>query len=81
MIALWSMVHGNTLICLLAHMQLSDPSASERQWACHSLWHLMEDAGSSRERLLRSGVVVNKAAPLLMDKELSVREAAMSLVG
>ena len=62
-------------------VQLSDPSASERQWACHSLWHLMEDAGSSRVRLLRSGVVVKKVAPLLLDKELSVREAAVSLLG
>ncbi len=58
--------------------QLSDASFSERQWACHSLLHLMEEK-DDRERLMREGVV-GKVAPLLMDQELPVREAAASLL-
>lgn len=53
-------------------------SSSERQWACHSLLHLMED-GESREKLVR-GEAVRKVAPLLMDQDLPVREAAASLL-
>ena len=58
--------------------QLSDASFSERQWACHSLLHLMAEKGN-RERLVKGGVV-EKVAPLLMDQQLPVREAAASLL-
>ena len=64
--------------CLSLSVQLSDASFSERQWACHSMLHLMRER-ENREQLVRGGVV-GKVAPLLVDQHLPVREAAASLL-
>lgn len=53
-------------------------SLSERIWACHSLLHLMGDE-EHRTWLVRARLVA-RVAPLLVDQQLSVREAAANLL-
>ena len=74
---IFSILH-NICSFLAAHLQLSDSSSEEREWACRSLSHLIQEEGTLKQ-LMRARLV-RKTTPLLLDQVLTVRESAAGLL-
>ena len=66
-------VRSSPLCCLAP--QLSSLDAGEREWACRSLSHLVQDRKAGQFLLTRHRML-RRVLPLLLDREWAVREAA-----